>query len=96
MSAGKIGSEAEGFIGLRAAMTRAEVKAAEDDETLSRRDDEHLHRRTRVTLIDAFYRAKLLNGDQDFDFADLNVLASLDAEAMRLRGRRLQRAGDRS
>ena len=98
MSAGKHSEAgmADGYLGLRSAMARADAGAATDAETISRRDDELLHRRTRVTLLDAFYRAKLINGDEQFDFADLDVLAALDAEAMRLRGRRLQRIGDRS
>ena len=92
----KVDDLAEGYVGLRQAMARAEAGAAADGEALTRREDEQLHRQTRVALLDAFYRAKLINGDQQFDFADLDTLGALDAEAMRLRGRRLQRAGDLS
>lgn len=87
MSAGKIGSEAEGFIGLRGAMTRAEVRAAEDAAVL----DEVAKRRTRIILFDAFYRAKRENGDLDFDSADLTTLDQLQGEAERLTERRLRR-----
>ncbi|MBR3190855.1 hypothetical protein [Bosea sp. (in: a-proteobacteria)] len=82
-----IGLEPEGFIGLRDAMSRAEVRAAEDEAGL----DAVAERRTRITLFDAFYRAKHENGDPSFDSADLTTLDQLQAEAKRLTERRRRR-----
>lgn len=78
-----IGEEPEGFIGLRGAMTRAEVKAAEDEASTAlsaneaARESTRLAHETRTILADAQYRAKLLNGDTSFDALDMADLDTL-------------------
>lgn len=82
MSAGKHSERdmAEGYVALRGAMSRAEVKAAEDEAALAvarpAADEARLAHETRTTLADAQFRAKLLNGDTGFDALDM---ADLDA-----------------
>lgn len=91
MSAGKQSEAgmAEGYIGLRGAMTRAEVKAAEDEAALAvageaapapappAADEVRLSHETRTLFADAQFRAKLLNGDTSFDLLDMADLDTL-------------------
>lgn len=79
--------------GLSGVLQRAS-RAADGDAAQSRAAEESLVRATRITLLDAFFRAKQLNGDSGFDVDDLAQLDAVEGEAFRLGARRRARPGD--
>lgn len=85
--------------GLTSAMARAdqrgEAEAAEKatSQQVSARAEEALLKSTRALCIDGLFRAKVLNGDADFDADDVADLDAAEQMASRIVERRRARQG---
>jgi hypothetical protein len=98
--AGIVPREQPDGLGLSEAMTRAadggeaEAELQRQEEKRRATDERRLNKATRVLMLDAFYRAKVLNGDTGFDLADLDNIDIVNGIAKAIGERRRGRPGD--